>query len=384
MISDPLEEHPASFAFDFAYWFDCECGQRVEVSAAAYDRQCQGDEPYPRCECGATIVISEVHPTLRDLSDVDCQDDQVDNHWWYHSSSYEDWPSPRYRGDIAAQLKQSLLPAHEHAEAIKAKSSLALHLGTYAAAVENMFRRMKNQDSPAHQYWLHQVQIRLRPTDLEVGIHPEMAGWFGDVPISALTARGARAVRYVNTHEAPGSISLAIDPHVIVRLRTIPLSTAPVLPSTVEGDRAVDVAVTDLAAAQQLCPDTTHFPEGQVFESWLDIMRAEIRGITVTDQVKQLTERLTPQFELYRSRQHEIWSELRTALTDIYLAGVTPQTRDRLLALEPAALEPEQYHRWLRERAGVIAQPHAVVAQFASVPWRTVDPAGWSSGSDTF
>jgi hypothetical protein len=383
VISDVPAEHPAGFDFDYSYWFDCECGRRVQVSAIEYDLQCKGDEPYPVCDCGTTVDIAEAHPALRDFGDIYCQDVQVDQHFWYHTSTYQDWPSPTYRDDIAAQLKQSPLPTDQHERIIEAKTSLALHLGTYAAAIENMLRRMRDQDSPSHQYWLHQVQIRLQHADLAQGVHSELSGWFGDVPMTALTDLGARAARYVNVHEAPGSISLAVNPQVIKRVRTIPLSTTTaVLPATEAGKQAVERADADLVAAQRLQPDTTGIPEDQVFESELDIFRAKVRGRAVSDEAKQFTEQFAPQFRKYHDRQREIWSNLRTALTDVYLPGVTPQQRDRLLSVIPADVEPEQYHQRLRELAGLMKLPHAVVGQFETVSWRTLEPTSYCGPSE--
>ncbi|UGT67772.1 hypothetical protein LTT66_32030 [Nocardia gipuzkoensis] len=57
-----------------------------------------------------------------------------------------------------------------------------------------------------------------------------------------------------------------------------------------------------------------------------------------------------------------ITSNLRTALTDVYLPGVTPQQRDRLLSVIPADVDPEQNHQRLRELAGLMKLPHAVVS----------------------
>ncbi|MEU7634059.1 hypothetical protein AB0C34_29470 [Nocardia sp. NPDC049220] len=383
MISDVPAEHPAGFDFDYSYWFDCKCGRRVQVSATAYDLQCSGDEPYPVCNCDTTIDIAAAHPALRDLDDIDCQDEQVDQHLWYHTSIYQDWPSPTYHDDIAAQLKHSPLPTYQHEKIIEAKTSLALHLGTYAAAIDNMLRRMRDQDSPSHQYWLHQVQIRLQHADLARGIHSELCGWFGDVPMTALADLGARAARYVNVHEAPGSISLAVDPHVIMRVRTIPLTLAAVLPAAEASEQVVDRVVADLRAAQQLRPDTTGIPKDQVFESELDIFRAEMSGRTVSDEAKKLTKQLTPQFRKYHRRESEIWSNLQTTLTDMYLAHVTPRLRDRLLSVIPADIEPGQYHQRLRELAGLMMQPHAVLGRFETASWRTLEPTSYSVPSES-
>ncbi|MGA6209308.1 hypothetical protein ACPESR_31580 [Nocardia testacea] len=374
MTSDVPAGHPAGFEFDFNYWFDCECGQRVRVSAPTYALQCEEDEPYLDCDCGAAIDLSKARPGLRDLGDIDCEDAQVDQHLWYHTSYYQDWPSPSYRDDIAAQIKLSLLPSHQHEEAVDGKTSLALHLGTYAAAVENMLRRMHDEPSD-RPYWLHQVQIQLRPFDLAPGIHEEFNGLFGDVPMKAVTDLNAWAARYVNVHEAPGSISLAIGPRVIMRVRTIPLSMATAVhPTIAVGEQAVARAEADLLAAEELRPDTTGIPKDQIFESTVDISHAEWRGRKVSDEARERTKQLSPQFRNYRKRQDEIQSKLRTTLADIYLAGVTPQLRDRLLDVIPPDFEPGQFHQRLRELAGLIKLPHEVVGQFETASWRTPDP----------
>lgn len=376
MIPDVPAHHPAGFDIDFGYWFQCECGDRVEVPAIEYDLQCKGEKPYPECSCGRAVDISEAHPALRDLNDIDVLDEQVDQHLWYHTSPYQDWPSTAtYLADFAAQLKRSTLPSFEHEKMLTAKASLALHLGTYAAAIENMLRRMHDQPSPGREYWLHQVQVRIRPGDLVPDIHGELAGFFGDVPRQSLYDLGGRVVRYVNVHEAPGSISLAIDPQVIVRVRTIPLSsTTAALAATEAGRRAVDRGAGDLAAAQQLRPDTSGLPPDQVFESTLDICIAEMDGSRViSDEARQFTERFAAQFTKYHDREREIWSTLRTALTDIYLPGVTPQLRERVFSVVPADADPTHFHQAVRELAGLLKEPHTVTRQFESVAWRPTE-----------
>ncbi|WP_216917690.1 hypothetical protein [Nocardia noduli] len=376
MNSGVSAEHPAGFEVDFSYWFDCDCGRRVEVTAAEYEHQCGGDEEsYPVCECGDTVDISAAHPALRDVDDIDCHDDQVDRHLWYHTSPYQDWPSPSYRSDIAALIKRSLLPPSDHESAIEGRTSLALHLGTYAAAVENMLRRMRDQDSPAHRYWLHQVQIHLGAADLAADVRGEGSGWFGDVPMTALADLGARAVRYVNTHESPGSISLAIDPAVIVRVRTIPLPpAASALPATEEADQAVERAVAALAAAQQLRPDTTGIPEEEIFESELDLLIAQAHGRTISEIAVQRASELAAQFEKSRDQERDTLSNLRAELAKIYLPDVNPQLRARVDDPIPFGAAPGQYHQRLRELAAPIVRPRAVVRQFDNAPWRTFDP----------
>jgi hypothetical protein len=103
---------------------------------------------------------------------------------------------------------------------VKSKTSLALHLRTYESAIENMLRRLHDQDvgDPSEiRYWLHRVQIHLKPCDLDQHIGDEFASLTGDVPLSEVHSRGGRAAPYINVYEAAGSVPLASrpqrDPH---------------------------------------------------------------------------------------------------------------------------------------------------------------------------
>ncbi|MDP8017657.1 hypothetical protein [Prescottella equi] len=363
--------HPRGFDFNYEFWFECGCGQRTPVSDTTYDLQCQGVEPYPVCACGSTIDVAEARPTLRDLSDIDRQPEQVDRHVWYHSSTYQDWPSPTYRDNVAALVEQSLLPSDKHAAMIAERTSLALHLGTYAAAIENMLRRMADEGSPSDRYWLHQVEVRLQPGDLSPVVHRELAGWFGAVHISQLSQLDARAARYVNTHEAVGSISLAIDPSVIARVRTIPLPVASAsLPACTAGETAATHAVAELAAAEHLRPDTTGLRDDQIFGSpLLASLEANAGKPEVDDRVLQVAQ----QMSRYRERQHAIGSALEGTLVEAYLADVNTQVRERFTRVMPTRDCPLEYHERFREMAGLLVQPHQVVQQFDAAPWRSLN-----------
>ena len=257
----------------------------------------------------------------------------------------------------------------QQAEQLRYKCSLALHLGTYAAAVENILRRMAYQDSPEHTYWLHQLQLDLKPGDLAAGVEKELSGMFGDVSMTELSDRTVRAVRYVNVQEAVGSISLAIDPRVIGRVRTIEL---PVGLSTVPGDSfvegAVVTAVTDLAAAEALRPDTSGVPAEQIFESELDAILAGVRREVDPGALK-----LAQQMDRYRDRRAEVWSALQTVLVDTYLAEVNIQVRERFTTVVPTGGDPSDYHERFRQMAGLLVRPQVVVEQLGEESWRPMD-----------
>ncbi|MBF6227128.1 hypothetical protein IU470_18705 [Nocardia abscessus] len=287
---------------------------------------------------------------------------------------------PHYRDIVAAKLQRAPLSGSDLAETVEVNTSMALHLGTYAAAVENMLRRMHDEDTTPEQYWLHQVQIRLKEAELAPDVRGELSEWFGGVPLTKLSDLGARAVRYVNVHEAPGSISLAIDPRVIMRVRTISLPTpTTVLPATEAGKQAVELAVSELLAAQRLLPDTTGLAKGQYFHSELDLLLAQLKGRAVSEEVIQRTKEFAPRFRESQDRKDEIRSKLRTELAGIYVPEVTPQLRERLCAAIPTVTEPAEFHQRLRELAGLIALPDLVVGQFQTAPWRTPGSAGRST-----
>lgn len=370
MIPIPQDDqgHPRGFDFNYDFWFDCVCERRVQVPAITYDLQCQGNEPYPVCGCGETIDISEAKPTVRDPSDIDHHDEEVDRHVWYHSSIYPDWPSlPAFRRDLAADLLNSLLEVDQHEKAIDEQSSSALHLGTYAAAVENMMRRTHDEPTPNSRYWLHQVEIAFQPGDLFPDVGGELSGWFGKVHMTELAKRDARAVRYINTHEAIGSISLAIDPQVIRRVRTIqvPIDAA-ILPAAEAGKQAATCAVAELSAAEDLRPDTAGVPKDQIFDSELDASISPNSGDLSSRSIA-----IAQQNDLYHDRQHEIWSSLENSLVDTYLSDVNTQVRARLTSANPTGGDPVKYHERFRAMAGPLMRPDLVVEQFETATWRT-------------
>ncbi|MGD1256344.1 hypothetical protein ACKUT9_19130 [Mycobacterium seoulense] len=161
-------------------------------------------------------------------------------------------------------------------EQLERGMSLAVHLGTYESAVDNMMRRIGEQDprgSAAPQYFLHRVQLRLAPGDLSPGLRNELAEWFGEVPLSELHGRGARAVRYVNVNEAHGSVCLAIDPIVVASVATIALPVEFVAPETRAAAEATAAAAAKLAALDTARPVTNTTAVGSTFRHFPSAVR---------------------------------------------------------------------------------------------------------------
>ncbi|BBY01168.1 hypothetical protein [Mycobacterium seoulense] len=58
-----------------------------------------------------------------------------------------DWPDPEtHRAKVRAELAQLVAPNHVRLEQLERRMSLAVHLGTYESAVDNMMRRIGEQD----------------------------------------------------------------------------------------------------------------------------------------------------------------------------------------------------------------------------------------------
>ena len=327
--------------FDYSYWFECAgCGTRVNIAADLYELQTSYTPTRPqaafsRCdECDAEVDVTELRPVLRNLDDIALQDDRVGRLYWYHSITYENWPDAEaYADAYKEQIANG--PAFWRGwsspeQLLKDHTSKAVHIGTYEAAIENMLRRLHNQDdrdgSPP-QYWLHRVQIHLEPGDLAPGAGEEPTDWVGNVPLSMLDDEygGARAVRYVNVNEAHGSISMAIHPAVNATVATIPIPVESVAVETAAAAAAAAQAVTALAEIAPLRPDTTG-----IDHMYLRCPSAlERKFPDPADPAPQRIEAVAEQLDAYGSQLEQIWAELKTTLELEYLPEVNDQVRCR-------------------------------------------------------
>ena len=97
-------------------------------------------------------------------------------------------------------------PVAEWAERQRSK---ALHVGTYEAAVHNMLRRINDEGDRGKQFYLYRVH--LRPTVIvREGWIIDPSNFVGDVALNEVCPPGIDVSRYLNYHEDPGGISLAL------------------------------------------------------------------------------------------------------------------------------------------------------------------------------
>jgi hypothetical protein len=376
-VSDEFVEQPwVGFDYDFTFVCPAPCDRRIVVPAELYDRLTCGKAELPRCKCGAKVDVPELSPALRDVNDPALQDD-VDHLIWYHTGTYRDWPdSEAYRTDVLAGIAQLAAPASVKRQELEQRMSLAVHVGTYESTIDNMMRRIGEEDpvgSAAPQYFLHRVRLRLAPGDLAPGISDDLADWVGRVPLNELKKRNARAVRYVNANEAHGSISMAIDPAVVASVATIALPVESVAAETTAAAEATAIAAAELASLDADRPDTTgidpllqQFPSA-VRNRYPDPSDPERARIT------QVLERCTK----WGRQQAAVWDSFVAVLEAEYLPAVNPHIRDRFEGtLPPRDGDPADYHRQFRLRAALLNHPQSVIAQLAKAPVRTFSKTG--------
>ncbi|MEN2744636.1 hypothetical protein [Sinomonas halotolerans] len=214
-------------------WMRCgTCSNEWQANDEWLERFHEGDEPCLKC---GTNCESEERPDFWTAQDDPAHGDSVvRDTFWYHTSTHANWPDREFDPtasitDITKRRLQQIRPDGTGLERWAAQQkSKALHLGTYEAAIENMLRRMTDQNDADKQFYLYRV--RLRPnTTIEPGVHKERANIAGDVQLAELGEPGVGVLRYVNTFEDPSSISLAVtlDSILAVQMLPIPLTTNP-------------------------------------------------------------------------------------------------------------------------------------------------------------
>jgi hypothetical protein len=309
------------------------------------------------CEhCGQDIHFGSAVAALRDPNDPALSNDKVAELAWYHTSTFYDWPSPGYAALVGAQLQKlsRILPPHIRDREL----AKTLHVGTYESAIENMFRRMRDQDDANSCFYLHRVSLDLTPTDINVGFRDENHEDASQLLLDELG--GLQAVRYVNVHEASGSISLAIHPAAIGTIQTIALppaalATAP--PAHVV--EAVTRIEEELAAA--VMPDTSD----------IDPMELRIRVLKARRSGDELALRVAE----CEKRRTRAWGELRQLLAEAYLVGVGPVIRDNFVRAihAPAPQTVSSYHDHFKAHSAAFTRAEDVVAQIKRQPLRRMN-----------
>lgn len=290
------------------------CGHWWEVSDEWVDEYQQGREVCPSC---GTDCTAEDGPIFWHRRDDPAQDDSfVRGVWWYHSSTHARWPADLVDPDYAGR---------------------ALHVGTYEAAIENMLRRMSEENDASSPFRLYRVRLAANAV-VEQGVHEEFGDWLGVFKFADIrSAAAVTAVRYVNVEEDPSNISLALDPLAIeaVQELPIPLATA-----------ADDVAWVRASADSLTRASLMAAPEA------------------------------TTRFERLRRRQPSalhgaalrLIEEVRSELPERLHQWFAPGFDEEVLRDDPSSL-PAAARGLLR----LVTDPSRVLSVLDSQPWRAVD-----------
>ena len=182
-------------------------------------------EACPNCgtncesETGARVTVDLDEPAL--------DDNLVHQFDWYHTSVSANWPAtPDFATHLTDETKLMMGGDEAAARWAERQATKALHLGTYEAAIHNMLRRADSQGGRSAQFYLYRVRV-----DSTAPIAPgwviDPSNFVGDVQLDDYVEPGISILRYVNYHEDPGGISLAIRPDVVAAAQQLAIPLDP-------------------------------------------------------------------------------------------------------------------------------------------------------------
>jgi len=184
-----------SDGFNYEYRMQCACGETSALAAGDYFAEARRAR-MDCAHCGKEIHFGPAVAALRDENDPALQDNLVSTFAWYHTSTSPDWPSPDYAAQFENRLKWVERDfGISRDNYLAQQTSKALHVGTYEAAIENMLRRMENQDDGTKQFYLYRVALRLTPGRINPGYRDEITP-------SRRTSAWRRPVTPVSTESA--------------------------------------------------------------------------------------------------------------------------------------------------------------------------------------
>lgn len=200
-----------------------KCLTIFEVEPAFHKQWILGDASCPNCgtpassEFCARPWINPNEPTLRD--------ELLTNAFWYHTSTCAQWPAKNYN-PFDSIGEQAFREQFEHRIDVDAwaerQRNKALHLGTFEAAIHNIFRRIRNQKDGGKNFYIHRICVssdaKIRPDWVY-----EQSNLVGDVSRDKICPKPFSITRYLNEFEDPGSISLAIRPEAVYSVQSISL-----------------------------------------------------------------------------------------------------------------------------------------------------------------
>lgn len=227
------------------------CGHRWRVDLDWMDRWEQAKEACPGC--GLTCEHENSPRVTIAPDDLALDNDKVAHLFWYHTSTQPDWPTKDF--DPAAGLTPETrlrMGGEQRVAAWAARQrAKALHVGTYEAAVHNMLRRIRDQADQRSQFYLYRVHLEPSVMVRE-GWLIDPSNFVGDVVLDEVCPPGVDVARYLNYHEDPGGLSLALGKDAIASVQQVAVPLVDVCDESWMRDAAA--ALTN--AAETVVPAT--------------------------------------------------------------------------------------------------------------------------------
>lgn len=205
------------------------CGHEFVVQSIWMDRWEQGEE---EClGCNLTCEHENAPRVTVDPKDSALDDDRVAQFFWYHTSTHPDWPAKNIEPADPKTSWDEQVAARQRGN--------ALHVGTYEASVQIMLRRISDQVDQGRQFYMYRVRLKASVTVRE-GWIPDPSNWVGDVVLDEVCPEGVDVTRYLNYHEDPGGISLALRRDAVADVQQVAIP----LPEPLDGDWVREAAAT--------------------------------------------------------------------------------------------------------------------------------------------
>lgn len=351
-----LIERPVSFASGFR--MRCvSCGSSNWLTAEKYAGSPESMMTCSNCENDFNFGPAVID--LTDAKDPALDDSALPQLAWYHTTTDPGWP--RHSRQVSAAdlhtLRDHGMPEDRVERYRRRHENQAIHAGTYEAAIDSMLRRMRNQGDQESVFYLHRV--RLRPDlSIEPGWRDENTGEAAQITSFDLADQGIDGIRYLNAHEAIGSLSLAVVRNAIESTQnvTVPVDGLANLP--------------DDKALEQLCALRDHVQE----------IVAKHSNDDVTPLAKLRRKRAGRPAPLAPTAAYDRIRRLERFAAERYLVGLSPVAREDFLRSVESPKPEDSYgmdRAWLEKFAGLSAlltRPEEVQSVLASQPWREIPP----------
>ena len=227
------------------------CGHEFVVDLDWIDRWKRSGEKCPGC--GLTCEHEDAPRVSVDPDDLALDDEKVTCFSWFHTSTQPDWPTKNFEpaADLTPETRMRMGGDERVAAWAARQLAKALHVGTYEAAVHNMLRRMRDQADRRRQFYLYRVHLRPSVT-VRPGWLVDPSDWLGDVILDHVCPPGVDVARYLNYHEDPGGLTLALGRGAIADVQQVAVP----LPDGWDGNWVRETASALERASDALVPAT--------------------------------------------------------------------------------------------------------------------------------